>query len=394
MTKQLLILTSDAGSGHRSAARALEVTLGRLYGDAAHITVANPLRHPSAPRWLSHSEHIYVRHLQQAPAFYHLIYGTTELRLANAILKYATRRALAPIIQRVLNEHPADVVISTFPSYSAAVAHITRCAPHRPGLMTVVTDMGDVHQAWFSPHDDICVAPTATVRARAIRCGLDPARIVTIGIPVHPDFGAPRADVVTLRSELGWRNDRPTILLIGGGAGVGKIEELVSALDAANLPIQLAVVTGTNTALAARLRARPWRMPMHVYGFVSLPDLMHAADIVATKAGGLTVSEALAVGRPLLIHNTPVAQEAGNLRHVEENGAGVWAPEPATFVATLTRWITNPEERQRIGQAAQRLGQPDAAMRIARLGWELALAGPHMTRTAPMREVSDVRQTV
>ncbi|MEN9934035.1 MAG: hypothetical protein RLZZ387_614 [Chloroflexota bacterium] len=200
-------------------------------------------------------------------------------------------------------------MISVFPIYTAIAAHVLRGQDTRPGLMSVVTDLGAVHRTWFSRDDDYCAVPTPDARAKALHCELDPDRVVTTGIPVHPDLIAPRADPPTLRHELGWRQDLPVLLLLGGGAGVGQLAVLAEALDAARLPLQPVVVTGTNADLADRLRSHAWSIPTIVYGFVPLIDLIHAADIVATKPGGLTLSEALAAGKPLLLHGLPLAAE-------------------------------------------------------------------------------------
>jgi UDP-N-acetylglucosamine:LPS N-acetylglucosamine transferase len=201
--------------------------------------------------------------------------------------------------------------------------------------------------------------------------------VVTTGIPVHPDFIAPRADAATLRRELGWRQDLPVLLLLGGGAGVGQLAAIAQALDAARLPLQLTVVAGTNADLADQLRARQWSIPTSIYGFVPLIDLIHAADIVATKAGGLTVSEALAASKPLLLHGLPSGQEEGNLRYVCSAGAGLWAPDAALLVRHVRRWLEHPVELRQVTAAARRVGQPYAAFKIARLGWQLASAAPY-----------------
>jgi 1,2-diacylglycerol 3-beta-galactosyltransferase len=204
-------------------------------------------------------------------------------------------------------------------------------------------------------------------------------------MPVHPNFGAPRADVATLRGELGWRPELPALLLLGGGAGVGQIAELARALDRASLPIQLAVVAGKNADLAAELRAHEWRIPTWIYDYVPLPDLMHAADIVATKAGGLSVSEALAAGKPLLIHGVPPGQEAGNRRYVERAGAGCWTPDADALVARVGHWLADDGELARATAAARRLGRPNAASQIARLGWSLVTHVPEQEQLVGRR---------
>jgi len=373
---QVLLLTNDAGSGHRSAAAAIEAAFARAYPGAARISIRNPMQHASAPDLLRRYEEVYVGQMQQTPAIYHLGYALSELPGVAHLLHHSVRQMLYRAIAQLLSERHYDLVISVYPIYSSIAAKVLRGAPRRPGLMTVVTDLGSVHSVWFSKTDDYCAVPTAVARTKAIRCGLAPEQVVTTGMPVNPAFGEPRADKQALRRELGWDEHLPTLLLLGGGAGVGQLEALALALDHVRMPLQIAVVTGKNEALAEQLREHTWRIPAQIYGFVPLPDLMHAADIVATKAGGLTVSEALAAGKPLLIHGDPPGQEEGNLRYVQSHGAGLWVEDPTALTALVTNWLTFPAQMERTAANARRLGRPDAALRIARLGWDLAIAGP------------------
>jgi 1,2-diacylglycerol 3-beta-galactosyltransferase len=375
-TQRILILTADAGSGHRSTARAISGALERHYGDEAAVTVVNPIHHPKASSLLRLYEQVYLDEMQHVPALYHLTYALTDITGVHHVVAGSVHQMLHSAVRHVLREHPADVVISVFPIFSAIVASIVRNEVTRPGLMSVVTDLGAVHSVWFSRHDDVCAVPTGIARRKAIRCGLDPAHVVTTGIPVGQEFAAPRAPAATLRHELGWQPDLPTLLLLGGGAGVGQIATLAETLDAAELPLQLAVVTGTNKALADQLRAREWRIPAHIYGFVPLADMMHAADMVATKAGGLTVSEALAAGKPLLIHGIPPGQEEGNLKYVRSSGAGQWTPDAASLLRHVRRWVEDPRELIQVTAAARRAGMPDAAAKVARLTMELAARAP------------------
>jgi 1,2-diacylglycerol 3-beta-galactosyltransferase len=387
---RVLILTSDYGSGHRSAARALEAAFARAFGDAVQVDVRNPVHHPSAPVLLRQAEDIYLDEVQRAPALYRLHYELTDLPLASLLIDSGARLMLRATMRQVLIESPADVTISVFPFYSAAIAAAYGDAPTRPGLMTVVTDLGAVHATWFTESDDCCAVSSELAHSKAIRYGVDPRRLRLTGIPVHPDFGTPRADPAALRRELGLRADLLTVLLLGGGAGIGRLKAYAYALDQAGLAVQLLVVAGRNAALAEQLRAHAWSIPIRIFEFVPLADLMHAADVVATKAGGLSISEALAAGKPVLIHGAIPGQEEGNLRYVSEHDAGCWTPEPPALVAQMARWLAHPEEARRAAEAARRAGRPYAARDVAQLAWDLVEAGPHANRTGSAAQV--VRQ--
>lgn len=379
---RILILTTDAGSGHRSAAQAIEAALFQRFGQGVQVTIANPLHEPQSPTLLRQAEGYYLSTVQRAPERYDRAHSLTDAAASAALLRGAVGLAVGEALRHLLVRSTPDVVISVYPLFTALVADAYRGMRGRPGLMTVVTDLGDVHHTWFSPADDWCIVPTARVRTRALGCGLDPRQVQIIGIPVHPRFAAHRATPAELRRELGWDRDLPGVLFLGGGAGIGPLAQLAAAADEACEAVQLALVAGRNNELAGALRARQWKNPARVYGFVPLADMMQAADVIVTKAGGLSVSEALAVGRPLLIYGAAPGQEAGNLEYVVRRGAAQYAPDAPRFVEALRRWLDRPDIRQVAADAARAAGRPTAAFEIAELAWDLALsraAAPRLT---------------
>jgi 1,2-diacylglycerol 3-beta-galactosyltransferase len=386
---RILILTTDAGSGHRSAAQAIEAALLHNYSQSVQVTIANPLHEPSSPSLLRHAETFYLSTIQHAPERYDRAHALTDAAAYAVLLRSAMGLAIGDALRRLLVRHAPDVVISVYPLFTALVADAYRGVRGRPGLITVVTDLGHVHHTWFSPVDDLCIVPNAQVRTRALGCGLEPHQVRIVGIPVHPRFAAPRAAPEDVRRDLGWRTDLVTVLISGGGAGVGPLAELSIAADEANEHIQLAIVTGHNRELAATLRARTWKNPTHIYGFVPMADMMYAADIVATKAGGLSISEALAVGRPLLIYGAAPGQEAGNLEYVVRRGAAQYTPDATQFVAGIQRWIERPEARRAAADAARAAGNPLAAFEIARIVRDLALSRDAAPRLAPRVSLSE-----
>ncbi len=386
---RVLMLVTDAGSGHRSAAQAIEAALLQAHHHDVQVTIANALHHPTAPSVGRSGENLYLKMHAGAPQEYDTMNGWLDQPLGWLALEQIAVNFVRAPLREVLVETAPDVVIGTFPVYTAAVADVYRNQPTRPLLMSVVTDLGGVHRLWFSKHDDMCAVPTSMVRTQAVNAGIGPNRLLETGIPVNPRFGSPRADRAALRRDLGWSQDLPTLLLLGGGAGVGPLEELALGLSAARLPMQLAVVAGRNRELAARLRAHAWQIPVHIYDFVPLPDLMHAADIVASKPGGLSVSEALAAGRPLLLHGAPMAQEAGNLQYVASRGAGVYAGGTAAFVAQTERWLADRAALARATNAARSIGRPGAARQVAEIAYARGIAHPSPTPLTVRRTIGE-----
>jgi 1,2-diacylglycerol 3-beta-galactosyltransferase len=149
---------------------------------------------------------------------------------------------------------------------------------------------------------------------------------------------------------------------------MGPLAETAVAIDAARLPLQLVIVTGRNQTLQQQMENYPWQIPARVYGFTrQMPDFMRAADVLITKAGPGTISEAFIAGLPIILYSKMPGQEDGNVAYVVDEGAGVWAPRPEKVVETLRGWLADPAARQAVAANALRLARPDAARRIARL---------------------------
>ena len=360
-TPSVLILTSDAGSGHRSAAHAIEQSL-RAHGMLP--VVANPAHHPLAPQTLVEAERFYLQVVHRSPDQYALAHTLTDAPGLDLFLEYSLAGALRKSLAALVLTHNPDVVVSVYPLFTRIIASLFR-RKKRPRLMTVVTDLGHVHRAWFSQADDCVAVPTLTVRDKALKCGIDIANVVHTGLPINPAFGRQSVDTLTLRQQLGWHPTLPTLVLLSGGAGIGPVAQMAEALDASNEAHQLVIVAGRNQQLAAQLRVHPWRHRTHVYDFVPLVDVVHAADVVASKAGGLTVSECLAAGKPMVFYGDAPGQEEGNRDYVVSHGAGLVAGDAQAFADYASTLLSSNPLRHSMAFAARQLGMPDAAMSVA-----------------------------
>ena len=170
-----------------------------------------------------------------------------------------------------------------------------------------------------------------------------------------------------MRKKLGWTLDKPIVLLVGGGEGMGPLAKTARAIDASGLDVGLVVVCGRNQRLKATLEAETWENPTFIYGFThNMPDFMRASDFIVTKAGPGSIAEALNAELPIILYSKLPGQEDGNVTFVEEEGAGVWAPKPQDVVRALTRWIMRPEEKKMVVENCRRAGRPEAARTIAK----------------------------
>jgi 1,2-diacylglycerol 3-beta-galactosyltransferase len=235
-------------------------------------------------------------------------------------------------------------------------------------FVTVVTDMVTTHAAWYAPRARHVVVPTEEAYRRGLKNGMRPEQMTVVGMPVANRFTRSPGNRGEIRAELGWTHGKPLVLMVGGGEGMGPLEEMAIALDDSGLDLSLAVVCGRNQHLKERLEQRPWRVPIHIYGFVTqMPQFMQAADILVTKAGPGTISEAFIAGLPMVLYSKMPGQEDGNVTYVRDTGSGVWAPEPQEMVSAIRFWLEYPLEYAQASERCLALARPRAAREIARI---------------------------
>ncbi|CAG0955462.1 partial Processive diacylglycerol beta-glucosyltransferase, partial [Gammaproteobacteria bacterium] len=237
-TKHVLILTADAGFGHRSAANAIAAALQETHGRECTFKIMNPLDDERTPMWLRNSQSDYDRIARDLPGLYRLGYDLSDESITSRLMENALRTLLYPVLREIMIDQQPDVIISTYPLYQAALGAVFAITKTFVPLIAVVTDLVTVHQIWFSDDADVTVVPTPMVRELAIGAGLSPEKIQTIGIPVHPRIVQETRDKAAIRVELGWDQDRTTILAVGSKR-VEHLGAILNVLNHSGWPIQL-----------------------------------------------------------------------------------------------------------------------------------------------------------
>jgi processive 1,2-diacylglycerol beta-glucosyltransferase len=202
-------------------------------------------------------------------------------------------------------------------------------------------------------------------RARLLARQVPADQVVVTGIPIASKFSS-KVDAAAVRRSLGLRDDLPVILVLGGGFGMGPVAQILQELHRVATPLQIVVVCGRNAELRRELAVQDRRHPTHVLGFVTnMHELMAVATLIVTKPGGLTSSEALAVGRPLFILNPIPGQEAANSDFLLEHGAAAKANQVADLPFRLEKLLNSPKLAE-LTKAARGLGRPGAATAVCR----------------------------
>jgi processive 1,2-diacylglycerol beta-glucosyltransferase len=369
MSIKLLILSVSAGAGHVRAAQAVEAAAKAASSplDATHLDLLTLV--PAEFRRLYGQQ--YIKLVDRLPQLWSFLYSKSDRPsrdsllggLKRAVEKLNTRKLFAEI-ERLR----PDAILATHFLPAELLSRSRSKGRKLPPVWVQVTDF-DVHALWVHPHvDRYCVA-NEEVAFRLADRGVPREKISITGIPVMPQFTTPlqRADCAR---ELGIDSGRFTVLMMAGGAGVGSLDELAGRLLRLPDHLQLVALAGRNEELLSRLRklakAHPGKlMPL---GFTSTVErLMTAADLVVTKPGGLSVSECLAKGRPMLLVSPIPGQEERNADYLLEAGAAIKAVDAATLEFKLAALLAEPRRLRAMSEAAHRIARPHAAADVVAL---------------------------
>ena len=383
----MLFLFSDTGGGHRSAFQAIQDALAIRHGDEVAFDAVDVLRELRWP--LNKQPELYPRMVNTSKFLWALMYHSFDGRRRSGLARQLIYRNNRRKLRRLVREKPADVVVCTHSVIANPTFRAFLTLDERPPFLTVVTDLVTTPSFWYDPRVDHCFVPTESAYRRGLRLGMSPSQMQVTGLPVNPHFLDSMTGKAEARAEFGFEADMPAVLLVAGGEGMGAIDKLVAALDAQPLDAQLVVICGRNEALLARLQARDWKNRQHLYGFVSnhreMPRIMAACDIIVTKAGPSTISEAAIAGLPMIISDRIPGQESGNVRLVTENRAGVYLPKPEQVAQRIREWLAEgPQGLKQRADNARRIARPNAVWEIADAVWEWAHR-PKFKRPRPAR---------
>lgn len=385
--KRIVFLMSDTGGGHRSAAEAIEQALKIRYGaENMEVTLVDVFR---ACRWpLNKMPEFYPWLIKRSARLWGLGYHIANTRPMYAVNKRMMYRSNRERLREVVLKYPADVVVSVHSIITPPMMYAYQTFDTRPPVITVVTDLVSTPRYWYDKRVDFTFLPTQAAYDRGIKDGMNPSTMEVVGLPVHPHFSQLR-DRAVIRQEHGWDQTLPTILMVAGGDGVGTLQDTARAIDALKLRCQLVIITGRNSALKERLEGMKWNQPTHVYGFArDMHDKMTASDILVTKAGPATISEAFITGLPVILSGRIPGQEEGNVWHVVDNNAGVYANAPQKVAQTVAEWLADDGAKLAERKAnASKLANPEAVWKIAEAVWEYAHKPPisnHPTPALPL----------
>ena len=371
-SKNFLIITSDTGGGHGSAAAAIAEGLKRFQRYDCLVNVARAIEesHLLAQK-LTDLYNYLLRYHQPLVRYYYWAIERFRPNESNLLYRMTSRYA-----RQLFERYCPQIVVSVHPMTQHFLARVLRDLGllERIPLVTVVTDpCYGFWRGWACEDVSLYLVATEDARRQLMDYGVPSEKIRICGIPIHPKFqGAGDDERVAARSELGLDPDRFTIFVNAGWAGGGNIPRIFSEMvrESDKLKdVQAVFVAGRNESLRREVTslARNAQFPTQVIGYTDAMDrIMRSADVMVSKLGGLTTFEALASRLPIIadITTPPMPQESNTAGLIARNEAGVLLKRAAEIVPVIRRLVCDPAEHAAMRLAAARLAVPDATRRV------------------------------
>lgn len=368
---RVLLLYIAAVTGHRQAAEAVKQALKKFYPEV-EIRRENLFRYGN-PFLKCLLESLYNAIIKLAPWLWDFIWDSKEIYwLAYGLTNFLYRLNYLELYKRIFLPFDPQVVICTHSIACALSSVIKKVRKANYVLAAVPTDFC-IHPYWFYENVDIYFLPHKELKRRLMEKGIDSEKIKITGIPTSPNFSKSH-NIKELKKKWQLKENLFTILLMGGGQGVGSLREIVLALDNSHLPIQLLVVTGANRRLKKKFQGIQSRvsLPLKVLGYTrQVDELMEVSDLLISKPGGLTTAEALVKELPLGIVDSLAGQERRNKELLLEKEIAFELNGREAIICLIRNFIDNSFDLEKWRKRARKLAHPRAAQEIAQTVIEL-----------------------
>jgi len=363
---KIAVFSVSAGAGHVRAAQAIKAAAEKYFPgtDVVHIDMMDLV--PKLFKKIYAES--YIKVVEEHPALWGYLYDKADQEKADSPanrLRIMIERLNTVKLNKVLEELNPDHVICTHFLPAQMLSRKIRKGQFNKPVWVQVTDF-DVHALWLHDHMTGYFAANEEVAWRIVARGIPGISVHVTGIPIMPVFGEVRMRN-ECAAEFGLNPKKKTFLMMSGGAGIGGIGALAEGLMELGGDFQLVALAGKNARLLSELQDVSARYPGRLYpmGFTNVVErLMSASDLAITKPGGLTTSECLAVGLPMLVVSPIPGQEERNSDFLLENGAAMKACDPAALSYRVRMLLENPARLDALRTNARRLGKPDAARKV------------------------------
>ena len=370
-TPKILILSSDTGGGHRSAAQTIAEGLQKLWkGESFAVRTIKAVEE---------SHHIteklvivYNWILRNKQGWMKYVYWAMN-RFRPETREFFYRRCFG-YVKAQFEKWCPHVVVSVHPLTQHFIARVLKelnLSKQIP-LVTVVTDpCYGFWKGWACDDVSLYLVANEGARAQLIDYGIDAEKIKIAGMPIHPKFHElNEKDAQNARKAFGLDPDKFTVFVNAGWVGGGNIPQIFKEFVRGDLPVQAIFLAGKNEELRkeAEALAKTAKFPIKVIGYSEeIEKLMQSANVMISKLGGLTTFEALACRLPIIadITTPPMPQEAGTVDMIREKGAGILLKKSSDIVPTIQNLITDSRKYLEMKAATINMTIPNSAQRIS-----------------------------
>jgi len=368
--KKIILMYISEISGHHSATIAIEKALKILQPDTEILNIntfnyTNPISEKIVNR-------LYMSAIKSTPQIWNYLYDNPGVVKKVEKIKEIIHKFNSPKLQILFDKFKPDCLVCTQAFPCGMCADYKKTYNSNIPLVAVLTDYVP-HSYWIYDRVDCYITPSEDVASRLIKKGVEPNKIKPLGIPFNPEFNKPQ-DKNKIIQKFKLDANLPTILIMGGGQGLGPIKTIVKYLEKVKKEIQELVVTGTNKKLYSSLKRKikKYKKKIILFRYVNnIDELMNISDIIITKPGGVTTAEVLAKNLPMIIVKPIPGQEANNAVYLTEKGAAIKIDDPKEINIITEDLLANPIKFRCLSESASRISKPNASLDIARLLLEI-----------------------
>jgi processive 1,2-diacylglycerol beta-glucosyltransferase len=364
--KRIILLYITEVSGHHSAALAIEKALRILQPDAEILSInafnyTNPISEKIVNR-------LYMGIIKRTPQVWDYLYDNPAVIKKIDGFRAMLHRLNSPKLKNLFEKFNPDAVACTQAFPCGMVADFKKTYNSRIPLIAVLTDYVP-HSYWIHDAVDYYISPSEEVAWRLMKKGVPAHKINSFGIPFDLKFNE-AVDRTRVMQKMKLNPHERTILIMGGGQGLGPINTIIGSLEKVRQEIQEIIITGTNKKLHNSIKTKAKRCKKRIInlGYVNnVHELMSVADIIITKPGGITTAEALVKKLPMIIVRPLPGQEANNTAYLTKKGAAIKLDDPREINQVIEDILSDQAKLKAFSEAAGRISKPQASMDIAKL---------------------------
>jgi processive 1,2-diacylglycerol beta-glucosyltransferase len=367
--KKILLLSVSAGAGHMRAAEAIRAAALQSHPDV-QVTHLDAMDYVTAAFKKLYTD-FYIKLVNKAPTLWGYLYNHTNDAQPDSLMEQLRRkleRMNARALRQAIKDFQPDAIVCTHFLPAEMLSRLIRKGELHCPVWVQVTDF-DLHRLWVQDGMAGYFAANDEVAFRMRAQGIAASHIHVTGIPIMPAFGQ-ALDRYQCAQEYGLDAKRTTLLLMGGGAGLGSLDAVAQGLLALDGNFQLIAMAGKNAQALAALEALALRCPgrLLAQGFTNQVErLMACADVVITKPGGLTSSECLAMGLPMIVNAPIPGQEERNADYLLEQGVALKAMDDVTLQYRVRYLLEHPAKLADMRDKARALGRSAAAQQVLKI---------------------------